>query len=522
VVQPHLADGTRGVLSKRSSCLRRTASGRAPRGWQPESHQLAPFVPRTDVTVSSADFFLSADEAVPGMPGHADTSQGRAPLAHRMRPRTLEEVAGQQHILASGSLLERAIRSDTLTSAVFYGPPGCGKTTLAEVIASMTQRTFCRLSAVAATVADVREVVQYAKRCLQTGQHGVVLFLDEIHRFNKAQQDVLLPHVEHGTLLLIGATTENPFFALNAALLSRSRVFQFKPLAEDDIAGLLRRALADTQRGLGARQAQVEAAAIGFLAMACDGDARVALNALELAVESAQAEAGAPLRVSLADAEASMQKKQIVYDRDGDAHYDTISAYIKSLRGSDPDAALYWLAKMLEAGEDPRFIARRLVIFASEDVGCADPLALPQAVAVYQAVERVGLPEGQINLGHVTVYLACAPKSNAAYMGLCKAQEDVRTARTLDVPAHVRDAHYKGAAQLGHGEGYKYAHEYDGHFVPQDYLPEARRYYEPTQQGWEAKIAERLAEWRRQTAAARGTDAAPQGPERGGTRAGKR
>lgn len=474
---------------------------------------LAPRVPPSDEQTSSVDFFLSADEPVPS----ADVPAARrAPLAHRMRPRTLEEVAGQRHILAPGSLLERAIRSDTLTSAVFFGPPGCGKTTLAEVIAGMTQRVFCRLSAVAATVADVRNVVQYAQRRLQTGQHGVVLFLDEIHRFNKAQQDVLLPHVEHGTLLLIGATTENPFFALNAALLSRSRVFEFKPLAEDDIVALLERALADEARGLGARHAQVEPAALRFLATACDGDARVALNALELAVESAFCAPGAPRRVTLADAEASLQKKQIVYDRDGDAHYDTISAYIKSLRGSDPDAALYWLAKMLEAGEDPRFIARRMVIFASEDIGCADPLALPQAVAVYHAVERVGLPEAQINLGHVTVYLACAPKSNAAYMALCKAQEDVRTARTLEVPAHLRDAHYKGAAALGHGKGYHYAHDFDGHFVPQEYVPEARRYYEPTQQGWEAKIAERLAEWRRQSAAARGAVAAAPGAERRG------
>mgnify|MGYP000608739869 CR=1 FL=1 len=474
---------------------------------------MAPNVPPSDEQSSSVDFFLSADEPVPVAD---EPAARRAPLAHRMRPRTLEEVAGQRHILAPGSLLERAIRSDTLTSAVFYGPPGCGKTTLAEVIAGMTQRAFCRLSAVAATVADVRNVVQYAQRQLQTGQHGVVLFLDEIHRFNKAQQDVLLPHVERGTLLLIGATTENPFFALNAALLSRSRVFEFKPLAAEDIVALLERALADEERGLGARHAQVEPAAVRFLATACDGDARVALNALELAVESAPCAPGAPLRVTLADAEASMQKKQIVYDRDGDAHYDTISAYIKSLRGSDPDAALYWLAKMLEAGEDPRFIARRMVIFASEDVGCADPLALPQAVAAYHAVERVGLPEAQINLGHVTVYLACAPKSNAAYMALCKAQEDVRTARTLEVPAHLRDAHYKGAAALGHGKGYQYAHDFDGHFVPQEYLPEARRYYEPTQQGWEAKIAERLAEWRRQSTAARGAAAAPPGDERRG------
>ncbi|MCX7847234.1 MAG: replication-associated recombination protein A [bacterium] len=439
-----------------------------------------------------------------------------------MRPRTLEEVVGQRHLLAPGALLERAIRSDTLTSAVFWGPPGCGKTTLAEVIASTTQRAFCRLSAVAATVADVREIIHFAQRCLQTGRHGVVLFLDEIHRFNKAQQDVLLPFVENGTLLLIGATTENPFFALNAALLSRSRLFQFTPLSEDDIVALLERALHDEERGLGSYHAQVEPEALRFLATACDGDARVALNALELAVESAPRSPDTPPRVCLADAEASLQKKHIVYDRNGDAHYDTISAYIKSLRGSDPDAALYWLAKMLEAGEDPRFIARRMVIFASEDIGCADPLALPQAVAAFEAVERVGMPEAQINLGHVTVYLACAPKSNAAYMALCKAQEDVRSARTMEVPLHLRDAHYQGAKQLGHGEDYKYAHDYEGHFVPQDYLPQERRYYEPTQQGWEAKIAERLAEWRRQSAAARAHTRPASSDESGAAPAGKR
>jgi putative ATPase len=419
-----------------------------------------------------------------------------------MRPRSLEEVVGQTHLLASGSLLERAIRSDTLTSAIFYGPPGSGKTTLAEVIATMTQRAFCRLSAVAASVSDVRDVIRFSQRRLQTGKHGAVLFLDEIHRFNRAQQDVLLPHVENGTLILIGATTENPFFALNAALISRSRVFQFQPLNEDDIVKLLRRALTDAERGVGTLRAVVDEEAFLFLAKVCDGDARIALNALELAVESATVADDGARNVSLADAEASMQKKNIVYDRAGDGHYDTISAYIKSMRGSDPDAAVYWLAKMLEAGEDPRFIARRMVIFASEDIGCADPLALPQAVAAFDAVERIGLPEAQINLSHVTVYLACAPKSNATYDALTKAQEDVRAGRTLEVPAHLRDAHYKSAAKLGHGVGYQYPHGFDGHFVPQDYLPAPRTYYEPSQEGWEAKIAERLAQWRSKKRAA--------------------
>jgi putative ATPase len=449
------------------------------------------------------DFWLTAEET-PAETPTASADDLHAPLAYAMRPRSLEDIVGQRHLLAPGALLERAIRTDTLTSAIFYGPPGTGKTTLAEVIALMTQRTFHRLSAVAATVQDVRRVISLGRQARHDGRAGIILFLDEIHRFNKAQQDVLLPWVENGTLVLIGATTENPFFALNAALLSRSRIFQFKPLSVDDIVVLLQRALADSERGLGAQAVPVAAEALTFLATACDGDARVALTALELAVRSANVNAQGMRSVTLADAEASMQKKNIVYDRVGDAHYDTISAYIKSMRGSDPDAALYWLAKMLEAGEDPRFIARRMVIFASEDIGCADPLALPQAVAAFAAVERVGLPEAQINLGHVTVYLACAPKSNAAYAALGKAQEDVRNGRTLEVPAHLRDAHYRGAHHLGHGVGYKYAHDAAGHFVPQDYLPAPRRYYEPSQEGWEAKIGERLEHWRAQKAAAAG------------------
>jgi putative ATPase len=463
----------------------------------------------------SSDFFLSAEERVPGI--HESEEQRRnAPLAYRMRPVTLEEVAGQKHLLSPGRLLERAIRSDTLTSAVFYGPPGSGKTTLAEVIAKTTQRVFCRLSAVAATVKDVREVIEFSRRRMQAGKSGVVLFLDEIHRFNKAQQDVLLPYVENGTLILIGATTENPFFALNSALVSRSRVFQFEPLDAEDIIGLLQRALTDTERGLGAASASVDEEAIKFLARACDGDVRIALSALELAVESADPGEDGKRHVGVAEAEASIQKKNIVYDRNGDAHYDTISAFIKSMRGSDPDAALYWLAKMLEAGEDPRFIARRMVIFASEDVGCADPLALTQANAAFDAVERVGLPEAQINLGHAVVYLACAPKSNAAYSALMKAQKDVKEERTLEVPRHLRDANYPSAKKLGHGEGYKYSHNFEGHFVPQDYLPAPRRYYEPTQQGWEAKIAERLAYWRKQTRRAKGAAGSAQGNKPGG------
>jgi len=441
------------------------------------------------------NFFLSADEPI------ADSIQsvpkGRhEPLAHRMRPECLEEIVGQKHLLAPGSLLDRAIRSDTLTSAIFYGPPGCGKTTLAEVVAKATKRNFHRLSAVSASVKDVREAIALSNKLQNVGQHGLVLFLDEIHRFSKSQQDLLLPRVEHGTIVLIGATTENPFFALNAALLSRSRVFQFEPIGEEEIIVLLKRALKDEKRGLGKINVKADDDALAFFAMGCDGDARIALVALELAVTSAPNAKSGNVHLTLADAEASLQKKNIVYDKAGDSHYDTISAFIKSMRGSDPDAALYWLAKMIEAGEDPRFIARRMVIFASEDIGCADPLALSQAVACFQAVERIGLPEARINLGHVVVYLACSPKSNATYTALNKAVEDVQNGRTLEVPRHLRTRH-KGAKELGH-TGYKYSHDYEGHYVAQDYLPAPRRYYEPTNEGWESKIADRLERWRAQ------------------------
>ncbi len=444
---------------------------------------------------TSDDFFLSPDDLTQDV--KKSKPKGRyEPLAHRMRPQRLEEIVGQKHLLASGSLLDRAIRSDTLTSAIFYGPPGCGKTTLAEVIAKTTKRYFRRLSAVSASVKDVREAVSLSTKLQNAGQHGLVLFLDEIHRFSKSQQDVLLPCVEDGTIVLIGATTENPFFALNAALLSRSRIFQFESIEEEEIIVLLKRALKDKTRGLGKFDANADDNAMAFFAMGCDGDARVALVALELAVTSAPKSANGKIHITLADAEASLQKKNIVYDKAGDSHYDTISAFIKAMRGSDPDAALYWLAKMIEAGEDPRFIARRMVIFASEDIGCADPLALSQAIACFQAVERVGLPEARINLGHVVAYLACSPKSNATYTALNKATEDVQSGRTLEIPRHLRTQH-KGAKELGH-TGYKYSHNYDGHYVAQDYLPAPRRYYEPTNEGWEAKIADRLERWRAQ------------------------
>ena len=456
-------------------------------------------------------FSLLPENSLPGDPAltPADGASGEefrhAPLAFRMRPRSLAEIAGQRHLLYPGSLLERAIQSDSLSSAIFFGPPGCGKTTLAEVIALTTKRAFCRLSAVTSSVKDVRDVVEYSRARRKNGASGAVLFLDEIHRFNKAQQDVLLPHVENGTLILIGATTENPYFALNNALLSRSRIFQFKPLEKEDILSVLKRALEDKERGLGEENVKIEKEALEFLAKRSEGDARVALNALELAARTSTPDKNGVIKISLEDAEASLQKKVLLYDRDGDGHYDTISAFIKSLRGSDPDAALYWLSKMLQAGEDPRFIARRLVIFASEDIGCADLLALPLATAAYQAAERIGMPEVRINLGHVVTYLACCPKSNAAYMGLEAAWSDVQKNLTLEVPDHLKDSHYKGAKKLGHGEGYQYSHNSEGHFTAdQEYLPEAKIYYNPTNQGAEARINERLAYWRRQREIARG------------------
>ncbi|MBO7435207.1 replication-associated recombination protein A [bacterium] len=450
--------------------------------------------------------FIKPEDAFgsPSPYGDGGAIQDSAPLAFRMRPRDLSEIAGQKHLLYKGSLLERAITSDRLSSLIFFGPPGCGKTTLAEVIAVVTKRPFCRLSAVTSSVKDVRDVVDFSNSRRRSRQSGAVLFLDEIHRFNKAQQDVLLPHVENGALILIGATTENPYFALNNALLSRSRVFQLKPLEAEDIKVVLERAWHDEERGLGKMPLTITPEAEDFIAARCEGDARVALNALELAAMTTAPDAAGNITVTLTDAEASLQKKVLLYDRDGDGHYDTISAFIKSMRGSDPDAALYWLAKMLQAGEDPRFIARRMVIFASEDVGCADYLALPLAMAAYQAAERIGMPEVRINLGHVVTYLACCPKSNAAYMGLEAAWKDVAENLTMEVPDHLKDAHYKGAKALGHGEGYAYSHDFEGHFsAEQEYMPLEKTYYHPTKLGAEERIYERLSNWREKRRAAR-------------------
>ena len=413
-----------------------------------------------------------------------------------MRPRTLDEYAGQQHILGPGKLLRRAIEADRLSSVILFGPPGTGKTTLAEIIARATQSRFERLSGVESNVADLRRVIAAAANRLANSGAKTILFIDEIHRWNKAQQDVLLPDVERGTVRLIGATTHNPFFYINSPLVSRSQVFQLEPLAVEDLAALLRRALADETRGFGKQKVRLDADALLHLATTADGDARRALNALEIAVvTTAPGEDGA-IHIDRVNAEESIQKKAVVCDGDGDQHYDTISAFIKSVRGSDPDAALYWLAKMLYAGEEIRFIARRLVILASEDIGMADPQGLILAVAAQQAVEFIGLPEAQIPLAHATVYLATAPKSNRAYAALAAAQKEVREGVTLAVPRHLRDGGSKRAKKaLGH-EGYQYSHDFDGAYVPQAYLPEGRRYYEPGDQGHEKRVKERLEYWR--------------------------
>jgi putative ATPase len=432
-----------------------------------------------------------------GITGEGDLASlpADAPLAARMRPRTLGEYVGQGHILGEGKLLRRAIEADRLSSVIFYGPPVTGKTSLARVIARRTESRFLELSGVEGSVADIRRAVGAASLEARRGGR-TLLFIDEIHRFNKAQQDALLPDVERGTVRLIGATTQNPYFSINSPLVSRSQVFQLLPLSVEDLVGLQFRAVADTERGLGELPLDLEPEAALHLSTLCDGDARKCLNALEIAARTTPFGLDGRIRITLEIASESIQKKAVLYDGSGDDHYDTASAFIKSLRGSDPDAALYWLAKMLHAGEEIRFITRRLVIFASEDIGLADPLALPLAMSAQQAVEFVGLPEARITLAHAVVYLATAPKSNSAYAALGKAQQDLSEGRTLAVPAHLRDSHYKGAKALGHGEGYKYAHDYEGGYVPQAYLPEGRTYYTPSRHGAEARIADRLEAWR--------------------------
>ena len=426
----------------------------------------------------------------------ADTFPSSQPLAARMRPRNLGEYAGQSHILGHGQLLRRAIEADRIQSLLFYGPPGTGKTSLAQIIARQTKSKFERLSGVESNVADMRRVLGAASNRLENTGQPTILFIDEIHRFNKSQQDVLLPDVESGVIKLIGATTHNPFFFVNSPLVSRSQIFELRPLTEEDLHSLLQRALKDEERGLGYLKISAEENALRHLAKIADGDARKVLNSLEIAALTTAPDNGGIVRITLEVAEQSIQKKAVVYDGDGDAHHDTISAFIKSMRGSDPDAALYWLAKMIHAGEDPRFIARRIVICAAEDVGLADPIALVLANACLTASEFVGWPEARIPLAEATIYIATANKSNSAYKAIDAALEDVRSGRTIPIPEHLRSAAYQGAERLGHGVGYQYAHDGKNHFVAQEYLGVDKTFYEPTEQGVEKKIKERLEKWR--------------------------
>jgi putative ATPase len=450
-----------------------------------------------------------------------DNLRQAQPLAARMRPRTLDEFVGQQHFLGEGKLLRRLLQADRLSSVIFYGPPGTGKTTLARLLATESKKKFKQLSAVTSGVKELREILEQARDDLAGGGQRTLLFIDEIHRFNKSQQDALLPDVEEGIVTLVGATTSNPFFAVNSALVSRSQIFEFQPLSPEEIKTVVRRALADKERGLGNYSVHMHDDALDFLAQVSDGDARRALSALEVGVLSSvpvgnalrgvpepgggatERHRGRSLQRSEESAQPtidftrelaaeSVQRKAGAYDATGDEHYDHASALIKSLRGSDPDAGLYWLARMLEAGEDVRFLCRRLIILASEDVGNADPHALPIAVAAMQACEFVGLPECQLPLAQAVTYLACAPKSNASTIGIGEARRDVREGRILPVPVHLRDAHYGGAKRLGHGEGYEYAHDAEGGVAAQDYLGIQREYYRPVPRGFEAELAQRL------------------------------
>lgn len=417
-------------------------------------------------------------------------AEKEAPLASRMRPTTLEEVVGQQHIIGRDKLLYRAIKADKLGSIIFYGPPGTGKTTLAKVIANTTSSEFKQINATIAGKKDMEEVVKEAKDRLGMYQKKTILFIDEIHRFNKGQQDYLLPYVEDGTITLIGATTENPYFEVNGALLSRSSVFELKALEKEDIKILLKRAVYDKEKGMGSFQAEIDEEALEFLADIAGGDARSALNAIELGILTTERSADGQIHITPEVAEECIQKRAVRYDKGGDNHYDTISAFIKSMRGSDPDAAVYYLAKMLYAGEDIKFIARRIMICAAEDVGNADPMALTVAVSAAQAVERIGMPESQIILSQAVLYVASAPKSNSAVNAIFAANESVRQVKTT-VPVHLQDAHYKGSAKLGHGIGYQYAHDYQDHYVHQQYLPDEiknARFYEPGELGKEKEI----------------------------------
>lgn len=430
-----------------------------------------------------------------------ENGKKESPLASRMRPTTLDEVVGQQHIIGKDKLLYRAIMADKISSIIFYGPPGTGKTTLAKVIAHTTSAEFTSINATAAGKKDMEQVVENAKN--MRGMYGkkTILFIDEIHRFNKGQQDYLLPFVEDGTIILVGATTENPYFEVNGALLSRSIIFELKPLSQDDIKKLLLRALQDQEKGLGSYGATIDDDALDFLSDMANGDARSALTAIELGVLTTEPSTDGKIHITLSVASECIQRRVVKYDKSGDNHYDTISAFIKSMRGSDPDAAIYYLARMLYAGEDVKFIARRIMICASEDVGNADPQALQVAVAAAQAVERIGMPESQIILAQAVNYVACAPKSNASYLSIGAAMQMVANGQTPPIPTHLQDSHYKSAGKLGHGLGYQYAHDFKNHYVQQQYLPDAlvgTQFYEPTEMGYEKKIREHLEKIRRE------------------------
>lgn len=424
-----------------------------------------------------------------------------APLAARLRPTTLDEVVGQEHIIGKDTLLYRAIKADKLSSLIFYGPPGTGKTTLAKVIANTTSAEFTQINATVAGKKDMEEVIEKAKNT--QGMYGkkTILFIDEIHRFNKGQQDYLLPFVEDGTVILIGATTENPYFEVNGALISRSIIFELKPLSRDNIKDLLKRAVYDTDKGMGAYDAVIDEDALEFLAELSGGDARHALNAIELGIMTTERAADGKIHINLSVAQECIQKRVMHYDKSGDKHYDTISAFIKSMRGSDPDAALYYLARMLKSGEEVAFIARRIMICAAEDVGMADPNALTVAVSAAQAVERIGMPEGQIILAEAVTYVATAPKSNASCEAIFGAMQEVEASGNLAIPSHLQDAHYKGAAKLGHGTGYKYAHLYKNHYVEQQYLPyelTGKEFYQPSGNGYEVKVKEHMSRIKRE------------------------
>ena len=424
-----------------------------------------------------------------------------SPLAARLRPVTLDEVVGQQHIIGKDKLLYRAIKADKLSSIIFYGPPGTGKTTLAKVIANTTSAEFTQLNATVAGKKDMEEVVKAAKDRLGMYGKKTILFIDEIHRFNKGQQDYLLPFVEDGTLILIGATTENPYFEVNSALISRSVIFELKPLSVEDVKTLIKRAVYDKEKGMGAYDAEIDEDALAFLADVAGGDARHALNAVELGIMTTQRSEDGKIHITLDVAQECIQKRAMRYDKNGDSHYDTISAFIKSMRGSDPDAAVYYLARMLYAGESVTFIARRIMICAAEDVGMADPQALQVAVNASLAVERVGMPEAQIILSEAAMYVACAPKSNACVAAIGEAMSEVEQTGNLAIPAHLQDAHYKGAAKLSHGTGYKYAHDYPNHYVQQQYLPyelTGKEFYHPSGNGYEVKIKEHMSRIKRE------------------------